>query len=81
MLQTIKKCHNNLRDSIDNVVTTDFDYDDFGRPTETVAFSNDASGTLKRKTTIEYNDSNRTVRVRSDLDGFGDGKLVAVCPL
>ena len=74
-------CDTGLKDfetDLDNVVTTDFDYDDFGRPTETVAFSNDASGTLKRKTTTEYNDSNRTVRVRSDLDGFGDGKLVAV---
>ena len=71
-------CLKDFETDLDNVVTTDFDYDDFGRPTETVAFSNDASGTLKRKTTTEYNDSNRTVRVRSDLDGFGDGKLVAV---
>ena len=52
-------------------VTTTLVYDDLGRPKE-------AAEAGLRKTTTEYDDENRTIRTRSDLDGFDDGKLAGV---
>lgn len=61
---------------VDNNVTTETDYDVFGRPIETRAAANIPS--LKTVTRIEYSDVNRLVITRSDLNTAYDGKLVSV---
>ena len=58
-----------------NLVSTTFDYDILGRPIETVA----ASGTTAaQKTTINYDDANRTVTTKQDVSALNDGKAITV---
>src|SRR5690606_38651726 len=49
-------------------------YDDLGRP---IKVRNAAGTTLESWTVTEYDDVNRRVVVRSDLEAKGDGKKVA----
>ncbi|QQS33229.1 MAG: RHS repeat-associated core domain-containing protein [Acidobacteriota bacterium] len=59
---------------VDNGVTNAMVYDDLGRPTKAIT----AQGTnLESWTQTEYDDVNRRVIVRSDLETVGDGKKVA----
>lgn len=58
----------------DNDVTVVTEYDDLGRPVKAIT----AQGTaLESWTQTEYDDINRRVIVRSDLETKGDGKKVA----
>jgi hypothetical protein len=60
---------------VDNNVLTVTTYDFFGRPTLVREAANAA---VERQTATEYNDDDRRVIVRSDLDTTGDGKLITV---
>jgi len=60
---------------VDNNLTNGTDYDDLGRPVKTKT----AVGTaLEAWTQTEYNDAERYVVVRSDLEAKGDGRKIAV---
>jgi RHS repeat-associated protein len=59
----------------DNDVTNAMEYDDLGRPVKAIS----ADGTsLESWTVTEYNDEERHVVVKSDLEALGDGKKVAI---
>jgi hypothetical protein len=59
---------------VDNNVSMVMIYDDFGRPTKVRTAANTP---LESWTQTEYDDVNRRVVVRSDLETIGDGKKVA----
>jgi len=60
---------------VDNNVSTVTEYDALGRPTKV----RNAAGTpLESWTRTEYDDVNRRVVVRSDIDSMGDGRKVSV---
>jgi YD repeat-containing protein len=61
---------------VDNEVTTETDYDVFGRPVEVRVAANLPD--LMTVTRTEYDDAERRVIVRSDLDAAYDGKLLTV---
>ncbi|MGB7069750.1 MAG: hypothetical protein WBD22_09670, partial [Pyrinomonadaceae bacterium] len=60
---------------VDNGVTSATEYDALGRPTKVRS----AAGTpLESWTRTEYNDAERRIIVRSDLETIGDGRKVAI---
>lgn len=59
---------------VDNNVSTVTEYDALGRPTKV---RNAANTALESWTRTEYDDVNRRVVVRSDIDAIGDGRKVA----
>jgi RHS repeat-associated protein len=59
----------------DNDLTNSVEYDDLGRPVKSIT----ADGTaLESWTVTEYDDADRFVVIKSDLETVGDGKKVAI---
>lgn len=60
---------------VDNNLSVVTEYDDLGRPTK---LRNAAGTALESWVRTEYDDVNRRVVVRSDLDAVGDGRKIAI---